>query len=64
LLVATCPIGLLAVTLTYIGAVALLFNFVPLPPHLLFASLAIVVLYISVTELTKRWYFAEAARNR
>lgn len=56
LLGATLAVGMLALALPWSGPAAALFGFVPLPPSLTAAMLAIVLAYVAVTELTKRWF--------
>lgn len=60
----TALVAVLAVSLPYIGFVAGLFGFTPIPGHLLAVSFAIVALYVGATELAKRLYFAPATRGR
>lgn len=52
-----------ALCLPYLGPVARAFGFVPLPPSLLAASLAIVAGYIVCTEAIKRWLQRAGARE-
>ncbi|GIK84549.1 MAG: magnesium-translocating P-type ATPase [Betaproteobacteria bacterium] len=45
-----------AVAIPYATPLADLFGFVPLPPALLAAAVAIVAAYVAATELAKRWF--------
>ena len=60
LLASTILVGALALALPYMGVAARTFGFVPLPPHLLLAGLAIVALYVLATEVAKWWFYAKA----
>lgn len=50
-----------ALTLPYLPGPAALFGFVPLPPALLGAALAVVALYVLATEAAKRLVFSRLA---
>ena len=54
----------LALALPYIGPLAALFGFVPLPPTLLGSVLLIVVGYIAATEFVKNRFYAKPSRRR
>ena len=61
LLWSTLATLVLALAVPYIEPFARLFGFAPLPAPLLIAMLAIVVGYVLVTELGKRWFYGTAA---
>jgi Mg2+-importing ATPase len=54
----TVAVALLALALPYVGPVAALFDFVPLPAHVMAAMLAITLGYLAVTETAKLRFFA------
>jgi hypothetical protein len=56
-------VSVIAIALTYISPVGELFNFVPLP--LAAALVAIALIYVAKTEITKYWsYFAKRHRTQ
>ena len=57
LVITTLLVIALAVLVPYLGPMAGLFGFVPLPLPMLAALVAVVVLYTAATEMTKRWYY-------
>lgn len=59
LLWTTVAISLLALLVPWMGPVAALFGFVPLPPALLATGVAIVAAYVLVTELVKRRFYRQ-----
>ena len=60
LLKSTIAVFLIALALPYIGIVEEAFDFVPIPPHLMLASLIIVAAYVAATEVAKRCYFGRS----
>jgi Mg2+-importing ATPase len=63
LLWTTVSVGALALALPYSGPAAALFDFVPLPWHLLAAALGVVAGYLLVTEAAKLRFFAARSRH-
>jgi Mg2+-importing ATPase len=57
LTITTLLVIVLAMLVPYLGPVAGLFGFVPLPLPMLAALVAVVVLYTVATETAKRWYY-------
>jgi Mg2+-importing ATPase len=57
LTVSTLVVAASALLIPYVGPLARPFGFVPLPVHLLLASLLIVAGYIGATELAKQHYY-------
>ena len=60
----TIAVALLALALPYVGPAASLFDFVPLPPTMIGAMLAITVGYLAVTEVAKLRFFARSRVSR
>ncbi len=50
-------VGIGALILPYAGPLARLFDFVPLPQNLVFVIAGLVLAYMAVTEVTKRYFF-------
>jgi P-type Mg2+ transporter len=53
----TLAVGAVAVALPYAGPLAAAFGFVPMPPGLMLAALAIVAAYVAATEATKHGFY-------
>ena len=64
LLWSTVVVATFAVAIPFAGPLARAFGFVPMSWPLLGAMLAIVIGYILVTELAKRWFFREPGSGR
>jgi Mg2+-importing ATPase len=64
LLWTTIAAALAALGAPYAGAFSSLFDFVPLPGHLMAAALSIVVAYVAATEIVKRYFFRRLAGAR
>ena len=62
LLWTTTAVAILAVAIPFIGPVASVFGFVPLPWPLLATMLTITAGYIAATELAKHWFFSGRRR--
>jgi Mg2+-importing ATPase len=60
LVLSTCAVAGLALSLPYLGAVSGWFGLVPLPPHVLASALSVVALYVGATEISKRLFFGKA----
>jgi Mg2+-importing ATPase len=60
-LVATLAVAVLAFALPWIGPLARLFGFVPLPPSLLVTMVALVATYLVANEVAKRIFFRRKA---
>jgi Mg2+-importing ATPase len=58
----SAAVAVIALALPYAGFAAE-FGFVPIPAHLLFGGLCVVVLYAVVLECAKRWFYAWHARR-
>jgi Mg2+-importing ATPase len=61
LLVASLLTGAVGLALPYLSGLAATFAFVPLPPMLTLAAVAITAAYVLVSEGTKHWFFASSA---
>jgi len=57
LLGATIAVGVLAVSLPYLGGLARAFGFIPLTLPLLMALVGVTFAYVAMTEIAKRSYF-------
>ena len=64
LLWTTVAVAAFALAVPFIGPFARLFGFVALPLSLLAAMLAIIVGYVVVTELAKRWFYRVPAPQK
>ena len=62
LVVAAVATAALALALPYVGPVAALLGFVPLPPMVIGVMLLIVAAYAGVSELAKLWFYRRLAR--
>jgi Mg2+-importing ATPase len=62
LLWSTIAVGVAAMAFPYLGPLATVFNFVPLPLSIACAGVAVVAGYIASTEVVKRWFFASGQR--
>ncbi|MCO5108989.1 MAG: magnesium-translocating P-type ATPase [Burkholderiaceae bacterium] len=60
--ISTVVVMIAALCIPYLGPAASVFGFVPMPPALLAASLAIVVGYVVFTEILKLWTQRRRAR--
>ena len=63
LLGSTAALAGLTIALPYIPFAGI-FGFVPLPAGLLGALLAITVLYVVASEITKSWFYRRSSRRR
>ncbi|MBL8662787.1 MAG: cation transporting ATPase C-terminal domain-containing protein, partial [Candidatus Odyssella sp.] len=57
LLWTTVAVGAITFALPYLPPVAALFGFVPLPPAVLAAMIAVVAAYVAATEAAKAWFY-------
>jgi P-type Mg2+ transporter len=57
LIAASLVVSVVALAVPYLGAVTQRFGFVPLPLPVVVALLAIVLVYLGSTELTKHWLY-------
>ena len=62
LVVAAVATAALALALPYVGPVAALLGFVPLPPMVIGVMLLIVAAYAGASELAKLWFYRRLAR--
>ena len=62
LLWSTIAVGVAAMALPYLGPLASVFNFVPLPLSIAGAGVAVVAAYIASTEAVKGWFFGSGDR--
>jgi len=58
----TVAVAAVALAFPYLGALAALFGFVPLPLSLAAATIGIVGAYILSTEVVKIWFFRHKTR--
>jgi len=56
-------VTVVALSLPFIPLAARELGFEPIPAHLLFASLGVVLLYVVATEVGKRWFYAWQAER-
>jgi Mg2+-importing ATPase len=62
LLVTTAAVGIVSFVMPYLGPLASVFDFVPLPWHLVAAISGIVAGYVVSTEAAKVWFFGRRRR--
>jgi Mg2+-importing ATPase len=60
LLWSTAAVAMATFALPYVGSLSTAFGFVPLPPSLIAASVAIVLGYVVAAEAAKGWFFRSA----
>ena len=58
LLWTTIAVSILALAIPFLGPASSLFDFVPLAPRQMGAIVAVVVMYVAVTELAKYWFYS------
>jgi Mg2+-importing ATPase len=63
LLWSTAVVAMATFALPYVGPLSSAFGFVPLPPSLIAASVAIVLGYVAAAEATKGWFFRSASHR-
>jgi Mg2+-importing ATPase len=61
LFLSTIAVGIIALSLPYLGPLSHAFGFVPLPPTLVIVMVTIVVGYVVATEAAKPFFFARIA---
>ncbi len=62
LLLTTAAVGVVSLAMPYLGPLASVFDFVPLPWHLVATISVIVAGYVVSTEAAKVWYFGRRSR--
>jgi len=53
----TVAVAVLTIALPYLPIVNTLFSFVPLPPTTMLLLIGITALYVTVTEIVKKWFY-------
>jgi Mg2+-importing ATPase len=64
LFLSTIAVGIIALSLPYLGPLSRAFGFIPLPPTLVIVMVAIVTGYVIATEAAKPWFYARIAPPR